>query len=87
MLHVPGPTWKYILEQPDEAQLEILRALKTIEARPLSGEYLPFPWTGEILGFTTELYSINYRLIDEIPEITGITKMPTADDIRRALLG
>ena len=84
MLRIAGPARDYILSQSPEAQLEILQALKIIEARPLSGEYLPFPWTPGILGYTTAEYFITYRLTDDIPEVAAVVKMPTAGDIERA---
>ena len=85
MLRVAAPTAGFILEQPPEAQLEILRALRTIEAQPLSGDHLPFPWVPGLRGYTTLQYFITYRLTDGIPEVAGVTKMPTADDVRRTL--
>ena len=85
MLHVAGPTKDFILAQSPDAQKEILQALRAIEAHPLSGEYLPFPWVPGILGCSTPQYFITYRLTDGIPEVAGIVKMPTADDIQRIL--
>ena len=84
MLRVAGPAKDFILAQPADAQLEILQALRAIEARPLAGAFLPFPWVSGILGYTTAQYFITYRLTDDVPEVAGITKMPTADDIQRA---
>jgi len=84
MLHVAGPARDFILTQSPDAQLEILQALKTIEERPLSGEYLPFPWVPGILGCTTTHYFITYRLNDEIPQVASVVKMPTAGDVQRA---
>jgi len=85
MLHVAGPAKDYILAQPPDAQQEILQALRTIEARPLSGEYLPFPYVPGLLGYTTARYFVTYRLTDDTPEVAGITKMPRIDDIQQAL--
>ena len=85
MLHIAGPTRDFILTQSLDAQQEILQALRTIEANPLSGDYLPFPWTSGILGYATTQFFINYRLTDGFPEVAGITKMPTAADVQRAL--
>ena len=85
MLHVAGPAKDFILTQSPEAQQEILQALKTIEEHPLSGEYLPFPWVTEVLGYTTAQNTITYRIADGIPQVAGIVKMPTADDIQRIL--
>lgn len=85
MLHVSGPAKDFILTQSPEAQQEILAALKTIEERPLSGEYLPFPWVSEVLGYGTAHYFITYRIFEGIPQVAGIVEMPTADDIQRIL--
>ena len=85
MLHVAGPAKDFVLTQSPDAQQEILRALRAIEARPLSGEYLPFPWVSGILGYITAQYLITYRLADGIPEVASITKMPSANDIQQTL--
>ena len=83
MLHIGRPVWEFILTQSPDAQQEILQALRRIEQNPLSGEYLPFPYVPGVLGYGTAHYFINYRLTDGIPEVAGIIKMPTADDIQR----
>jgi hypothetical protein len=85
MLHIAGPASDFFLTQSPDAQQEILQALRTIEAHPLTGEYLPFPWMSGILGYSTAQYFITYRLTDGVPEVAGITTMPTAADIQRAL--
>ena len=85
MLHVAGPAKDFILAQSPDAQQEILQALRTIEDNPLSGEFLPFPWTPGILGYNTPQYFITYRLTDDVPEVAGVTKTPSVDDIQRAI--
>lgn len=86
MLHLAGPLKDIILGCATEAQEEIWEALKRIEADPSVGEYLPFPWTNGILGFQSNRYFITYRFRpDGDPEVAGITKMPTSEDIQRAL--
>jgi len=85
MLHVARSAKDFILTQSPDAQQEIQQALETIEAHPLSGEYLPFPWVPGFLGYITAQYFITYRLNNGIPEVAGIVKMPTADDIQRIL--
>jgi len=85
MLHVAGPAKDFILAQSPEAQQEILQALRAIEANPFSGGPLPFPWVPGILGYNTAQYFITYRLTpDDVPEVAGIVKTPSADDIQRA---
>ena len=84
MLRIAGPARNYILGQHPDAQQEILRALREIEANPLStGEYLPFPWSQGILGYSTARYFITYRMTDGIPEVAAVTRTPTAEDIQR----
>ena len=86
MPEISGPATAFILAQPEDAQLEILQAVRAIEANPYSaGEYLPFPWDSSILGSTTTRYFITYRMNDGTPEFLGVVKTPTPDDIRQAL--
>ena len=84
MLHIAASARDYTLAQAPEAQNEILQTLKKIEGNFLSGQYLPFPWEPGILGYTSPRYFITYRLTTDVPEVTNITRMPTADDIERA---
>ena len=85
MIHIAGPVRDFVLTQPSDSQQEILQALREIEDTPLVGEYLPFPWQSRNLGYSTAQYFITYRLTDDVLEVLGIVKMPTDDDIQRAI--
>ena len=73
---VSSPAKDFIIAQPTAGRLQLMQAIEEIENDPLIGQYLPFPWDTNVLGYGSGGYWITYGLNDGVVQIWGIVRMP-----------